>query len=323
MKPEAATLAAEALDLVEVCITKLDGTITYWSRGMVVLYGYTAEEAVGRVNHALLQTEFPLLEPLATAMAKLSRDGRWNGELIHRTRDGRRLPVLSRWRLYHQDGETFMMEASTDISALREAEDAHAEAERLHGLVTLELGHRMKNLLAVVQAAVGHTLRACWGDPVRLRRDLGGRLAALARAHDIVAHDASRPTNFAALAKTALATWPEIDLTGCDPDVLISPQQAQLLVLALHELGTNATKYGALAQPGGNVTVRCAPSHGLARVEWIEEGGPAPSPEVQHTAGFGMRLLRDAIPRQLGTGAMVDLAFTSTGLRAMISFKAG
>jgi hypothetical protein len=148
---------------------------------MMVPYGYTAEEVVGRVNHALLQTEFPLLEPLATAMAKLCRDGRWNGELIRRARDGRRLPVLSRWRLYHHDGETFTMEAGTDISVLRDAEDAHAEAEGIHGLVTFEVGHRMKNLLAVVQAALGHTLRACWGDPVRLRRDLGGRLAALAR----------------------------------------------------------------------------------------------------------------------------------------------
>jgi two-component sensor histidine kinase len=92
--------------------------------------------------------------------------------------------------------------------------------------------------------------------------------------------------------------------------------------LLCNELGTNATKYGALAQPNGNVTVRCASSHGVARVEWIEEGGPAASPEVQHTEGFGMRLLRDALPRQLGTGAMVHFDVTATGLRAMISFEA-
>src|SRR5690349_3993820 len=93
---EAERLAA-ALDLAEVAVRRFDGTILHWSRGMRDLYGFTPEEALGRVSHDLLRTEFPA--PLPQINKALLRDGLWRGELIHRARDGKRMVVTSRWRL--------------------------------------------------------------------------------------------------------------------------------------------------------------------------------------------------------------------------------
>jgi PAS domain S-box-containing protein len=98
------------------------GPITYWNKGAEELYGWTREEAVGQMSHTLLRTEFP--EPLGTILARLRRDERWQGELIHSRKDGSRLTVLSRWQLT-RDSETnseSIMEINIDITKTKEAE---------------------------------------------------------------------------------------------------------------------------------------------------------------------------------------------------------
>lgn len=118
-----------ALDLAEVAVRRLDGTVLHWSSGMADLYGWTAQEAVGRVSHDLLRTCFPA--PLVEIEAELGRAGRWTGELVHSARDDRCVVVLSRWRLHHHGtlGEMVVVEAHTDITALRERERALAASE--------------------------------------------------------------------------------------------------------------------------------------------------------------------------------------------------
>ncbi len=96
--------------------------ITYWNKGAEELYGWTRDEAVGQVSHTLLQTEFP--EPLDAILARLRREERWQGELIHTRKDGRRMTVLSRWQLT-RDPETnaeSIMEINVDITQTKEAE---------------------------------------------------------------------------------------------------------------------------------------------------------------------------------------------------------
>src|SRR5689334_22672582 len=173
-----------ALDLAEVAVRRLDGTILHWSSGMADLYGWTAQEAVGRVSHNLLRTRFPA--PLTEIEAELSRAGRWTGELVHCGRDGRRVVVLSRWRLCHHDalGETVVVEANTDITALREREralvasearTARAMTEMESGaLVAREMRHRLKNALATVAAVADQTLRRAGDNPRQFVRDFGG-----------------------------------------------------------------------------------------------------------------------------------------------------
>lgn len=95
-----------------------DGRITVWSQGIERLYGYAAEEAIGQVSHELLQTVFPA--PLAEIEAHLQREGYWQGELLHRRRDGVELRVLSHWALFEGRGqaEDLVIEINSDITTL-------------------------------------------------------------------------------------------------------------------------------------------------------------------------------------------------------------
>jgi PAS domain S-box-containing protein len=102
--------------------------IVYWNKGAERLYGWTAGEAVGRVSHELLQTAFP--EPLEEITRKLARDGRWEGELIHRVRKGGRVTVLSRWIRELGLAEPHVMETNIDMSE-RQQRLAAEEAARL------------------------------------------------------------------------------------------------------------------------------------------------------------------------------------------------
>jgi PAS domain S-box-containing protein len=118
-----------------IFIRRLDGRIVAWTEGVVRMYGWSAEEAIGRVSHELLKTEFP--EPLRDIEAALLRDGSWEGELAHRHKNGTPLRVASHWLLHRDlDGEPqSVLEVNNDITALRRAERDLREAERRYGAV--------------------------------------------------------------------------------------------------------------------------------------------------------------------------------------------
>jgi PAS domain S-box-containing protein len=121
-----ATLAQQArlLDVTRDCIMvrKLDGTILYWNRGAEVLYGWTSEEAVGRISHSLLLTKFP--EPLEDIIAKATRNGTWDGDLVHTNRDGRRIDVAGRWVVQSDElGQPMsILEINNDITQRKQVE---------------------------------------------------------------------------------------------------------------------------------------------------------------------------------------------------------
>jgi len=91
----------------------VDGTINSWNPGAEQLYGWRKEQAIGKVSHNLLRTEFP--EPLAKIDAELEKNGRWEGKLIHVTRDGRRVVVESRWLLDRQAHPGSVVEINTPL----------------------------------------------------------------------------------------------------------------------------------------------------------------------------------------------------------------
>jgi PAS domain S-box-containing protein len=122
---------ARLLDLSFDAIFVRDGAdrITYWNHGARQLYGYTSEEALGRVSHELLRTEFP--EELARIRQQFSREGRWAGELIHKRKDGSQLVVVSHWALDQRDdgNANRILETNSDITQQKEGEKALRESE--------------------------------------------------------------------------------------------------------------------------------------------------------------------------------------------------
>jgi len=114
---------AALLDLAHdtVMVREMDGTIRFWNRGAVEMYGHSQQEAIGRVSHELLRTVFP--QPLAEIEAILLREGRWDGELRHTRRDGAVIVVASRWALQRTNARsTRVMEINNDITERKRAE---------------------------------------------------------------------------------------------------------------------------------------------------------------------------------------------------------
>jgi two-component sensor histidine kinase len=199
-----------------------------------------------------------------------------------------------------------------------------AEAERWRVLLMAEMNHRVKNTLMTVQALAAQTLKSTQDDPERFPHEFAARLAALARAHDLLTATGWQTTDIGAVIAAGLEPW----LTGPVRQIRVSygmpfqvaPRQAQALIVALHELATNAGKYGALSCPGGWVGLHCALApDGTAAIDWTETGGP-PLVSPPTRRGFGSRLLERALPNDLGPGAMVEVLREPGGLHASIRF---
>jgi PAS domain S-box-containing protein len=114
---------ARAFDLAHAMVRELDGRICFWSGSMERLYGWRREDAIGRISHDLLRTEFP--KPLPEIEAELLRTGHWEGELKHHSRDGRTVMVASHWALDRNEvgRATWVIEVNNDITALKASEE--------------------------------------------------------------------------------------------------------------------------------------------------------------------------------------------------------
>ncbi len=294
------------LDLTTVMARDLDGTIRFWSAGCQRLYGWSAEEAVGRLTHELLATRFPI--PLPELEAILLREGEWRGDLRQRRRDGSEV-IVAAHKALRRDAEgrpVALAESLTDVTALRQAEERQA-------LLMREVDHRAKNALAVVHAAVRLTPR---DDPAAFARAVEGRVAALARAHTMLAQGRWEGAALRPLIEAELAVFlpapprhgaaaaagqaaPRVEVAG--PELTLAPTAAQALSMALHELATNATKHGALSVANGHIAIswRVDREAGLLRLHWQERGGP-PVAAPPSRRGFGSRVIEATVRDQLG-----------------------
>ena len=202
------------------------------------------------------------------------------------------------------------------LGVTRDVTERKAAAER-QALLMREVDHRAKNALAVVQAALRLTRAP---DLPCYVRAIEGRVGALARAQTLLADDRWAGADLRTLLRGELATFlatgdaggPRAELEG--PVVALPPGAAQPLAMALHELATNALKYGALSARTGRVVVSWrldgGPS-GALRLRWAEAGGP-PVAEPPVRRGFGSRVLDGTVRGQLG--GTVALAWEPSGL---------
>jgi PAS domain S-box-containing protein len=188
----------------------------------------------------------------------------------------------------------------------------HVEERQI--LLMHELNHRVKNTLATVQSVVNRTLR---GDSRTegMRRDIEQRLLALSRAHDVLTRENWESASLRSVVAEVLRPYQESAnrLIASGPELRLPPQNVLGLSMALHELATNAAKYGALSVPGGTVEITWtveAGAHPKLVLRWQEQNGPPLSPPQHH--GFGTRLIERSLAH--AEGSKVTLRYSPEGV---------
>jgi len=191
--------------------------------------------------------------------------------------------------------------------------DARKKADELQSVLNQELSHRLKNQLALVQGIVTQSLRKAT-DLVTARDSIVQRLGVLAQAHDLVVSGLAKKADLKGIIEATVHLHEDrnsdrFSLSG--PDLEVGPRAALSLSLVLHELATNAVKYGALSANGGEVKIEWALTDRdeTFKLQWSEHNGPT---VVQPAApGFGTRLIQSGIA---GQSSKVTIDFAPTGL---------
>ncbi|WP_428391395.1 chemotaxis protein CheB [Lichenicoccus sp.] len=229
---------------------------------------------------------------------------------------GQRTMMLNARRLQRNGHrEPLILLAMEDIT---ERKRAAAHQEMLVG----ELNHRVKNVLATVQAIMSQTLRRS-GSLDDFAAAFEGRLHALAQAHNLLVQKEWVGAEIGDIVTSILAPYQTHDTSRIETEgarLGVRPQVGVALMMVLHELATNAVKYGALSVPGGKLTVRWhrhgeGPAERL-HVKWSESGGPKVRPPSRQ--GFGTRLIERSTAHELGGAAHLD--YLEEGLRCELIF---
>lgn len=266
----------------------LNGIIATFNRGAERLFGYFAEQVVGKPITILIPQDRQDEE--IGILDRIRRGERIEHfETIRRRKDGREIAIsLSISPITDESGRIIgASKIARDITEQKRREEQIA-------LLAREADHRTKNLLALAQATVHLTK----GDtPHEVKAAIDGRLQALAKAHTLLAQSRWAGADLRIMATEELSPYmqagePRVRIDGAS--VMLDPDPAQALALALHELSTNAVKYGALSRPTGQVTVEwhLGPGKRLS-LRWTENGGPPVSPPAHQ--GFGTRVLERMI----------------------------
>lgn len=202
------------------------------------------------------------------------------------------------------DGKpSHLLSISRDITEEWRATTELKTAIEQQALLTAELHHRIKNTLAMVGAIANQTMR---GNDIAAARDaFGARLMTLSHAHDILTQTSWAKAPIKDVVDGALAPHRSSQgrIHAHGPDFDLQPKQALALSLALHELATNAMKYGALSTHGNvelvwsNTIVEAVPSF---RLTWTESGGPPVVPPTSEQKGFGSRLIEKLLANDFG-----------------------
>lgn len=277
----------------------LDMVITSWNAAAERLYGYSSQEAIGRSVMMLVPDD------RAEEETEILRQIR-AGQVVNRyetqrlRKDGSLVDVLlSVSPIIDHSGRVIgASKLAHDISARK-------EAERLQAILVGELHHRVKNILATVTAIARQTM----GRDKDHREDVDAftsRLSSLSRAQDLLLHGDWQFAELKSVVLQAISPYPAETFTVSGPTVPLPPKAVVSLSLALHELATNAAKYGALSVAGGRVSIVW--DHDLATSQltiiWKEEGGPDVVPPTRR--GFGSTLVERLLTAELKGDAQIS-----------------
>jgi PAS domain S-box-containing protein len=285
---------------------------------------------IGRRMVDLWGEEFAeLLRDQTEALFRSGKGETVEEEVLDSSRNRKAVFLSNKVPLFNEDGTPLgVLGVSRDITdmkrveqELRENEARLAEqveelkaAHQREQLLAREVDHRAKNLLAVVQSVV-QLSRA--GSVEELKEGLTGRIQALARAHSLLADSRWEGVALTQLAEEELAPFRDSGagrVSCAGPPVLLRPSAAQSLALILHELTTNAAKYGALSKPGGSLDVEWRMDGDTLVLDWLEAGGSEVTAPAE--TGFGTRLITTSVDRQLR--GQVDRQWNADGLRCTL-----
>jgi PAS domain S-box-containing protein len=299
----------------------LDGTISSWNRAANRLFGYTAEEAVGRSVTMIIPTDRLDEEPMI--LERVRRGERIEHyETIRQRKDGSLVDIsLTVSPIKNQKGEVVgASKIARDITELKRARERRE-------LLLREMDHRVKNLFAVAISVLSLSGRSARSVP-ELIGSARDRLSSLARAHTLTlshdARDAQRTTKPATLHSLIAAIaephdvrndsdTPKFSVIGCDME--ISGSVISSLALLLHEFATNSTKYGALSAMPGRIQIHCANRGETLVIIRTERGGPEVVPPTGNN-GFGDLLIATTIA---GLGGEISRDWQPDGLVIRVS----
>jgi two-component sensor histidine kinase len=290
------------------------GTWRYTFADNICVYDANAQRLYGLTEARFLHDEEGVktmihpkdLELMWARVAKAcdpEGEGRYDVEYRVKQLDGS-WRWLSAWGQTEFEGEgagrrpVAIAGASRDLTALKHAEE-------LQQLLVNELNHRVKNSLTTVQSITSQTLRGA-SDLEGAREDIERRICSLALAHDLLTDRNWSAADLRDVAARAMHPFPEGQVRIDGPSVDVSPQRALALSMALHELATNASKYGAFSTPAGQVELVWRVEGSELRLGWTESGGPKVAQPTHR--GFGSRLLEKGLTRELGGRAVVRYA---------------
>jgi PAS domain S-box-containing protein len=192
---------------------------------------------------------------------------------------------------------------------------ARKRAEERQDMLIAEFDHRVKNILARVAVVAMYTRQGSRSMDEFIQT-LDGRIQSMATAHSLLSQSRWTGAGLADLVRHQLEPYTtEANTTVQGPNVMLTAAATQAVAMVLHELVTNAAKYGALSSPEGRVSVEWEAPDGSLSIAWRETGGP-PVAAAAPQSGYGTSLIRDLIPHELG--GEVDLVMAPEGVRCTI-----
>ena len=313
---ESARLAAIVVSSDDAIVGKtLDGCVTSWNAGATRIFGYEPKEMIGQSIIKIIPPE--LRQEEDEILAKLKRGEHIaHYETVRLAKDGRRLNIsLSVSPVLDKTGRI--------IGASKIARDITEKkrVEAIQRVLIEELNHRVKNTLAMTQAIASQSLRHA-RSASDFVESFTGRVQALAKAHSLLTDRKLEGAELTELVREQVTLGVADERVICSgPTVILGAQPAIHLALVLHELATNARKYGGLSVPQGRLSVKWEVHSSGSRtllLDWTESGGPQVSAPL--TAGFGTTL----IERTLQThGGQATVRYGVTGVTCKLRLPLG